>query len=301
MISRTALFLSAAVSLTASCTSEPGRITLSDSGMDSGSVTNGCALTANTTASGVESPNGCAVLTRDTSACAAARSAAGLTGLWLKFSCRVALSVTNVGGVDVVQATSDGRPDYLSNYYASTDPCWESYTDAIQNPNSIAVKSYIVNFRTLPNTTATSMQGIGVIGMTVSGVPMYANFAAPGDDIYQESMTFDRCAGHPQMSGAYHSHTEPFSISYDDANLIGVMRDGYAIYGRRDSNGTYPTLDVYGGHTAVTADSPSVAVYHYHVSEQTSTSPGTSGMKAWFLAGSSIQWRGAPATCTACN
>src|SRR4051812_39198947 len=55
--------------------------------------------------------------------------------------------------------------------------------------------------------------------------------------------------GHPQGTGIYHYHSEPYALSYDDGNFIGVMRDGYAIYGRKDADGTYPTVDMYGGHT----------------------------------------------------
>src|SRR2546425_7606510 len=51
---------------------------------------------------------------------------------------------------------------------------------------------------------------------SLNGVPIFGNFAAPGDDIYVEAKSFDRCGGHPQMSGEYHNHGEPYSLSYDD-------------------------------------------------------------------------------------
>ncbi len=77
------------------------------------------------------------------------------------------------------------------------------------------------------------------------------------------------------------------------------MRDGYPIYGRKDSDGSLPTLDGAGGHTSVTPDSPSTAVYHYHVNEQTSTTAGTAGQKQWFL--TTGTYHGTPAACAACN
>lgn len=262
---------------------------------DGGSAT--CALTANTHPTGVTTPSGCAVLERDTSACQAERTAAGLSGFWLKFSCRVSLRKTTVGGKSVVEATTDGQPDYLSNYHDPSNPCWESYTDAIQNPNLIVAQTEVINFYTTPDTTESAVPG-GIVGLTVSGVPMFGNFAAPGDDIYRESLTFDRCAGHPQQTGVYHVHTEPYSITYDDANFLGVMRDGYPVYGRRDADGSLPTLDTYGGHTGTTADSPSTPVYHYHLSLQTSTNATTSGQTDWFLTGVSGKSRGTPVPCT---
>src|SRR4051812_20811704 len=74
-----------------------------------------CALAANTTPS-PSVTNGCALRIRDTRSCASARSAQGLTGEWLKFSCRVAL----IKGSTAVEAASDGQPDHTSCYFAST-------------------------------------------------------------------------------------------------------------------------------------------------------------------------------------
>ena len=58
-------------------------------------------------------------------------------------------------------------------------------------------------------------------------------------------------------------------------------------------------LDAYGGHTGVTIDSPSSAVYHYHVNEQTSTNAQSAGQKQWFLTAG--KFRGTPAACGSCN
>lgn len=251
-----------------------------------------CALAANTTATATVNPAGCAILTRDTSACTAARQAAGLSGMWLKFSCRVTLSMA--GGQ--VTAKSDGQPDYKSMYFPTSNACYQKETSGIKNPNSIAAGNYTLNFPTAPNMTAGRMAG-AVVGMALNGVTIFGNFAAPGDDIFTEAMTFDACGAHPQMTGQYHYHGEPYSISSDDNNFIGVMRDGYAIYGRRDPDGSMPTLDTYGGHTGPTLDSAS-PVYHYHVNLQTSTGTTTAGQKQWFLTAGN--YRGTPGSCTGC-
>jgi len=257
-------------------------------------TSDGCVLNDNTTSTSTVNPAGCAVLARDTSGCDAARAAAGLSGYWRKFSCRVTLS-QGAGGVTAV---ADGLPDYKSNYFDASNACHETYTGAIQNPNEIAARAYSLTFPAAPDTTSQAMRG-AVVGLALNGVPIFGNFAAPGDDIYQEARTFDRCGAHPQEAGAYHYHAEPYAISYNDANFIGVMRDGYPIYGRRDPDGSLPTLDSFGGHTGVTADSPSTPVYHYHVNEQTSTNAGTNGEKQWFL--TTGTFRGTPGTCSGCN
>ena len=55
-------------------------------------------------------------------------------------------------------------------------------------------------------------------------------------------------------------------LSYDDQKLVGIMADGFLLYGRRDIDGTYPDdLDESGGHFGVTPHSDGEEVYHYHI------------------------------------
>lgn len=253
-----------------------------------------CTLNDNTTVIGTPSPNDCGLLDRDTSACDASRGALGLTGYWLKFSCRVTLGKSGSN----VTAQSDGQPDYKSNYFANANPCHETYTGGIQNPNTIAAQSYSLTFPASPNTTAQTMNGTAVVGLSINGVPIFGNFAAPGDNIFDEAATFDRCGAHPQNTGKYHYHSEPYAITYDDSSFVGVMRDGYPIYGRRDPDNSLPTdLDAYGAHTSVTVDSPGTPVYHYHVNEQ--INPENASDSQWFI--TTGQFRGTPGACTGCN
>jgi hypothetical protein len=257
-----------------------------------------CTLTANTAETSAVSPSGCHVLTRDTSACEAERKAQGLSGYWLQFSCRVSLSSTTTNGLKMVRAQADGQPDYKSFYFSTANACYETYSGSIHNPNSISTQSYTLDFPLAQDTTMQGMRG-AIVGLALNGVPIFGNFAAPGDDIYAEAKTFDRCGAHPQNTGVYHYHSEPYALSYDDARFIGVMRDGYPIYGRKDADGSAPALDSVGGHTGVTADSPTTPVYHYHVHEQTSTNSGTLGQKQWFL--TTGTYRGTPGGCVGCN
>lgn len=253
----------------------------------------GCTVTKSTSATSAIDAHGCAVLARDSSACAAARTAAGLSGPWLRLSCRVALAVAN----GVVTARSDGRPDYQSFYFPDDDVCWAEFSSGMRNPNRIATQDLSVAFPLNPGGGGEAMR-TAIVGIAINGVPIYGNFAAPGDDIFNEARTFDRCAGHPQMTGMYHYHAEPTSITQDDAGFVGMLRDGNPIYGRRDADGSLPTLDADGGHTGVTPDSPSVPVYHYHVNEQTSTGARTAGEKQWFI--TKGRYHATPAACTGC-
>src|SRR4051812_16904174 len=100
-------------------------------GIDAPTAGNACALLDHTTPTTTISTTGCVLSDRDTSACAAERMAAGLSGAWLEFSCRVVLSAT----AGRIEAMADGQPEHLSNYFAATSPCHEAYTGGTQNPN----------------------------------------------------------------------------------------------------------------------------------------------------------------------
>ena len=243
-------------------------------------VGSSCTLTGNTSPSGTQT-NGCDLLTRDTSSCKAARQAQGLSGFWLSFSCRVTLTVVTQAGTQYVQLSSDGEPDYRSNYFPSGDLCHDDYTPPFPDPNDIAAQNLVLTVPQVPSGSGQEM-ALGPVGMAVNGVAIFDNQAAPGDDIYLESGSFDRCQGHPQQNGMYHYHSEPYAISYDDARFIGVLRDGNPLYGRRDPDGSLPSLDAAGGHVGVTSDS-ATPVYHHHVNLQTSANAGTAGQTAWFL------------------
>lgn len=249
---------------------------LGTGGGDLATATSSCTLGASTTATSTVT-NGCPLLDRDTTGCRDARTAQGLDGAWLRFSCRVKLTKKT----DYVQADSDGQPDYASNYFPPTNACYAAYTPAFPDPNQIAAQGLSFHLPLAP-TTAGATMGLGPVGVAIDGVPIFDNQAAPGDDIFTEAKSFDRCGGHPAQGGVYHFHGEPYAISDDDARLIGVLRDGYFVYGRRDSDGTLPALDAHGGHVAATADSAE-PVYHYHLNQQTSTSAGTAGQMQWFL------------------
>lgn len=192
---------------------------------------------------------------------------------------------------------SDNQPDHPSNYFPSSSACYEPYPDGLQNPNAIGTQNLSMTIPLTPNTNSEGMSPGGV-GMAVNGVMLYDNQAAPGDDIYLEAATFDRCQGHPSQGDRYHYHSEPFSLSYDDDNLIGVMRDGYFVYGRRDLDGSTPMLDDNGGHTGPTEDSSGTPVYHYHLNHQVSTNPGSLGEEAWFI--TTGVYLGSPGACTGC-
>lgn len=261
---------------------------------DSSSTTtssSSCTLQDNTTETSVKNSYGCYQLTRDTSSCQASRTAQGLSGFWLKFSCRVTLTVS---GSDV-QISTDGQPDYKSSYFATSNTCYESFSAAGRsaNPNTLGEQSIVMTVPMSPSVSGGSSMSLGTVGVALNGVAIFSNAASPPDNIYEEVATFDKCEGHPAGT-KYHYHIEPPSISSSDEYFVGVMRDGHPIYGRYDSGSSTPTLDSEGGHTGTTVDSNSSSVYHYHVHLQTSGSDS-----AYFI--TSGTYKAAPGSCSGCN
>jgi hypothetical protein len=201
-------------------------------------------------------------------------------------------------GSNVTIATTD-IPDSKSYYYNSSDPCYQAFSSTARraNPNLIAAKTISITVPYSPSAAASpTATPEGIIGIALNGVGIYDNSAAPGDDIYNEEATFDWCDGHPDVSSTYHYHSEPSSISNNDAAFIGVMRDGFPIYGRNDyTTKTVVTgLDAQGGKTSTTVDSTSTPVYHYHLNLQ------TNGVKSVYFI-SAGAYAGTPGSCTGCQ
>ena len=116
------------------------------------------------------------------------------------------------------------------------------------------------------NSTAT---GLGAIGIAVSGANIYNDQEGPGIALDNAISSFDYTAAHtgPQ---SYHYHLEPKAWSDDDDELVGIIADGFFIYGRKcNSTNDYPTdLDASGGHTSTTQHTQGASEYHYHIQNE---------------------------------
>ena len=274
-----------------------GTVLDSDTTDDTGEDGVSCSYTANTTETSTVNSYGCARLTRDTSSCRATREAAGLSSFWLDFSCAVDLSKSG----STVTISTEGIPDYKSYYFGSTNACYEDFdiSGRDPNPNSLAAVDITMSVpfapaeRLLPKTST----AMGTIGVSVNGVAIFNNAAAGDDNIYDEVATFDQCEGHPAGT-TYHYHIEPPAISNNDSNLIGVMRDGFPVYGKKDANGTFPALDSYGGHTGALPNDTSTTLYHYHLQYLDGEDGDGNFAEAYFLM--TDKYYGTPGTCTNC-
>lgn len=174
-------------------------------------------------------------------------------------------------GTDVVIETI-GVPNHLTPYYSSTHPLYVAPTvtsEAHMTPTRIDTSGRDFEASlTVPSNpelaSSTSATQLGEIGIAVSGAFIYNDQEGNGP--------LDNAAGSLDYTGAhigpsnYHYHLEPLAFSNDDENLIGIITDGFFIYGRQcNSTGTYPTdLDASGGHTSTTQHTDEEE-YHYHI------------------------------------
>lgn len=205
-----------------------------------------------------------------------------LPSIFLEFN--ASPNVTAVLSSDgcTVTVEANGKPDHTSSYWDAGNASGlyvepEDATQFEQQRSPGDIEDYINLFQLTvpvdPELAATSSATpLGAIGIATSGAPIFNDSEGNGDVSLGVIQGFDRNGAHtgPQT---YHYHLEPKAISYDDDELVGIMSDGFFIYGRRCySSADYPTdLDESNGHISVTqftGTSPEDGVYHYHVSAE---------------------------------
>lgn len=218
--------------------------------------------------------------TGDTAACTT--PVTELSSAFLEFV--AAPNVTVVLSEDgcTIALESAGKPDHTSSYWDSgndsglyVEPEDADLFDQQRSPGDIEdyVNDYDLTVSVSPELASTSSATpLGAIGIAISGAPIFNDSEGNGDVSLGVIQGFDRNGAHTGPE-TYHYHLEPEAISYDDDSLVGIMADGFFIFGRRCySTSDYPTdLDDSNGHTSVTlytGSSAEDAEYHYHVSTE---------------------------------
>ena len=184
-------------------------------------------------------------------------------------------SVSMDGGTVVIRTTD--IPDHPSPYFGTGSANYEAPQAGMQvNPNRITSQSIVFRVPSAPAAATPSDTPLGPIGVAVNGVVLFNQYAAGRVPLTSEIFSFDRYNGHPSPSNQYHYHVEPLWLtqSRGKAALIGVLLDGFPVYGTIDESGDAPSgLDSCNGHVGATTDYPQ-GTYHYHV---TSAPPYISG------------------------
>ena len=175
-------------------------------------------------------------------------------------------------GTDVL-VESNGMPNHTSPYWSAGHPLDvdpECTTAAQMAPGNIDdfTGSYALTVPASPERASSSTAtGLGPIGIAVSGAMIYDDQEGPNVPLDNAIGSFD-CNGAHTGPQSYHYHLEPVAWSQDDDALIGVMADGFFLYGRRDADGTHPAdLDASGGHTGPTPHNAD-GEYHYHIQDE---------------------------------
>lgn len=187
--------------------------------------------------------------------------------LYTKFASNLTITVSG----NFVVISSTGVPDHKSPYFATSNAQYEAYNGSnarfALNPNRIAAQNLTFRIPITASPLGTpSPTPLGPIGVSVNGVPIFNQYAGPNQPLTNEIDSFDQYNGHPQMTGQYHYHVEPLWITRTSRSaLIGVLLDGYPVYGPMENGQlvTTSSLDAAHGHTSATAEFPQ-GIYHYH-------------------------------------
>lgn len=177
---------------------------------------------------------------------------------------------------------SNGTPNHVTPYWGVGNALYEAQIAGhTVNPGSLQAQSFVMTIPINPAAASTHEEtSLGPIGMSLNGVAIFND--REGGNVPLDPgviLSFDRAGAHSGPGGLYHYHVNGDFTSKDDAKLIGYLRDGFPIYGRKDTTGVYPTLDIYGGHTGPTQDYPG-GIYHYHTSNVNYLSSGVYILKS---------------------
>lgn len=174
---------------------------------------------------------------------------------------------------DTLSLQDDGIPDH---------DVLEAYALMDGSTTPVVANNYSTDISVAPVYSDTTTEtGMGTIGIAISGGTYFNPYEGDGVSIavdsnfYVDGIPFlDTCNAHPLPTGKeYHYHGIPYCITdvVDEDNahstLIGVLLDGFAVYGPQGEDGLAPDdLDECSGHTGPTPEFPE-GVYHYHLTE----------------------------------
>lgn len=173
-------------------------------------------------------------------------------------------------GSEVVIETT-GLPNHATVYWGPGNDLYMEEANVALTPSIIPNYDASTTLRVSANPTLASTStatNLGAIGIAVSGAAIFNDQEGSGP-LNDAIESLDHTGGHIGPA-EYHYHLEPKAFSDDDDALVGIMADGFFIYGRKCSaTGDYPTdLDASGGHVGTTphSDEPE---YHYHIINET--------------------------------
>lgn len=187
---------------------------------------------------------------------------------------------------DNFRYVSDGLPNHpLAKAYLVPIGHEQPFKDfEIKQSDSFVKASPIdvtITLKPVYSETATPTQ-LGMIGVMISGARLFNDYENPersivamDDQHIKDGAGFlDTCNGHPlQQGNDYHYHASPPCVTKTvdsdgtHSQMIGVLRDGFPVYGPQGAAGKIVTnadLDQCSGHVEPTPEFPQ-GIYHYHL------------------------------------
>jgi len=193
---------------------------------------------------------------------------------WIKdnFVCsRIYLLTEN--NVEYIVIETDDVPNHNSPYHGEDSEYYESVPEGNNEQNfDFEEQEFVIKFPVTPTTDDPAVNVPGACGVAVNGVVFYQGSSSTGS-LDDELQTMDNGNGH--VSGGslqYHYHGSPLYVDDHETSLLGIMLDGYPVYGNKEENGDEPTdLDTTGddptyGHTHPTSHFPN-GTFHYHITD----------------------------------
>ncbi len=177
---------------------------------------------------------------------------------------------------NTVTFTTQDLPNHTSPYWPETNPLHEDYNGTNNqfnlNPNRISTQNIVFTITLNPQEANNKeVTGLGPIGIARNGVVFFNQYAGPDQPLTNEIDSFDQWLGHPQRTGQYHYHIEPTYLTseFGDDAFLGLLSDGFPIYGSMENGQiiTNDDLDDYHGHVSATEDFPN-GIYHYHITSE---------------------------------
>ena len=187
---------------------------------------------------------------------------------------------------------SDGTPDHAvgAQYIVPNDGVMPPFGDNSDDDFHIVDGAALIKQTPIDVTISTqpvlgdtaTQTSLGMIGVTLSGARLFndyedmsrANVALDDNRFSGDAAFVDTCNAHPLQDGSsYHYHgvptciTETVDVAGNHSTLIGVLLDGFPVYGNAGANGTPVTnadLDICSGHIGATPEFPD-GIYHYHL------------------------------------
>ena len=204
------------------------------------------------------------------------------------------VTITTDDEANTFRFVSNGLPAYgLADYYlipnevGGTVGFSELSADEFTKTSSSELPETDVDatITTLPKCVTTTVEtSLGRIGVVLNGAQLFNDYenmektlVALDDNVTHDHASFvDECNGHPlQGLDGYHYHGVPTCITekYDKegqhSTLLGVLQDGFPVYGPQGANGekvTNADLDSCSGHFEATPEFTN-GIYHYHLTD----------------------------------